>query len=111
MQLADDIRVLLSVFLSRPQNLLAVGHPVRNGQKSIQNLLALGTGLEVVGWWRCPCEFWWVAKVQIGTGCWTLKRPNKGWLPSSRLAGNSGAMLDGNDAPSPQEGLEQQGKE
>lgn len=33
--LADHTSVLLSVFLSRPQNLLALGGPVRNSQKSI----------------------------------------------------------------------------
>lgn len=26
--LADDVSVLLSIFLSRPQNLLAIGHPL-----------------------------------------------------------------------------------
>lgn len=47
----DDMSVLLSVFLSRPQNLPAIEHSTRKqtSQKSIQDLLAFETGLGVSG--------------------------------------------------------------
>lgn len=49
---ADDMDVLLSVFLSRAQNLPAIEHSTRKqtSQKIIQDLLAFETGLGVVGW-------------------------------------------------------------
>lgn len=77
--MADDVSVLLSIFLSRPQNLLAVGHPVSKFyRRASRASLLLGQAWE----WLADgyaCDFWGVAKVQIGTGtprgkedCWTL---------------------------------------
>lgn len=52
LQSTDDMSLLLSVFLSRPQSLPAIEHYSRKqtSPKSIQDLLAFETGLGVVVW-------------------------------------------------------------
>lgn len=66
-------------FSPDPRTFLLLGILLASFTGEHQDCFALGTGLGVVGWWRCLCEVWWVAKVQIGIGtprgkegCWTL---------------------------------------